>query len=96
MRLLSDRVLIEVIEPDEQTKAGIIIPKTVRPEDAAQMGNIIDVGPGAINEQTGKRMPMTVRQDQCVLFGQYSGVPIQLKGEDCLMLHEPEIFAIVT
>ena len=47
-RPLHDRVLIKVLDSEEKTKGGIIIPDTAK--EKPQEGEIVAVGPGAKKE----------------------------------------------
>ena len=47
-RPLHDRVLIKVLDSEEKTSGGIIIPDTAK--EKPQEGEVVAVGPGAINE----------------------------------------------
>ena len=62
-RPLHDRVLIKVLDSEEKTSGGIIIPDTAK--EKPQEGEVVAVGPGAINE-TGKVAPMDVKI--CLLY----------------------------
>ena len=57
-RPLHDRVLIKVLDSEEKTSGGIIIPDTAK--EKPQEGEIVAVGPGAMND-TGKLAPMDVK-----------------------------------
>ena len=47
-RPLHDRVLIKVLDSEEKTSGGIIIPDTAK--EKPQEGEVVAVGPGAMNE----------------------------------------------
>ena len=64
-RPLGDRVVVRRIKEDQKTAGGIIIPDTVA--EKPQEGEVISIGPGAIDEKTGKRTPLEVKAgSQCV------------------------------
>ena len=65
-RPLHDRVLIKVLDSEEKTKGGIIIPDTAK--EKPQEGEIVAVGPGAKTED-GKIIKMDVKIGDRVLFG---------------------------
>ena len=54
-RPLHDRVLIKVLDSDEKTAGGIIIPDTAK--EKPQEGEVVAVGPGSKNEN-GKTSPL--------------------------------------
>ena len=70
-RPLHDRVLIKVLDSEEKTAGGIIIPDTAK--EKPQEGEVVAVGPGSKNEN-GKITPMDVKIGDIVLFGNRSTV----------------------
>ena len=87
LKPLADRVLIEPAPAEEKTASGIIIPDTAK--EKPQRGIVVAVGPGKPEE------PMTVKVDDTVLYGKYSGTELSVEGKDYLMMRESDIFAIV-
>lgn len=83
---LADRVLVKPAEAEQKTAGGIIIPDTAK--EKPQKGTVIAVGPGKKDE------PMTVKVNDTVLYGKYSGTEIQLDGETYLIMKESDIYAI--
>ena len=86
-RPLHDRVLIKVLDSDEKTAGGIIIPDTAK--EKPQRGKIVAVGPGT------KENPVTLKSGDIVLYGKYSGTELQHEGVDYLIMKESDILAIV-
>ncbi len=89
---LHDRVLVQRLEEEEKTKGGIIIPDTAK--EKPQQGRIIAVGPGRLNEK-GERVPMSVKENDKVLFSKYAGNEIQINGVEYLIMREDDILAIL-
>ena len=87
LKPLADRVLIEAAPAETKTASGIIIPDTAK--EKPLQGTVIAVGPGKTDE------PMTVKVDDKVLFGQYSGQEIKLDGKNYLIMKEADIFGIL-
>lgn len=83
---LADRVLVKPAEAEQKTAGGIIIPDTAK--EKPQKGTVIAVGPGKKDE------PMTVKVNDTVLYGKYSGTELQLDGETYLIMKESDIYAI--
>ena len=92
-RPLGDRVVVRRIKEDQKTAGGIIIPDTVA--EKPQEGEIISVGPGAIDEKTGKRTPLEVKPGDVVLFGKWSGTEVKIDGEDLLIMKESDIVGVL-
>ena len=64
-RPLHDRVLIKVLDSEEKTAGGIIIPDTA--QEKPQEGKVVAIGGGAKTED-GKKIPMDVKVGDKVLF----------------------------
>ena len=90
-RPLHDRVLIKVLDSDEKTAGGIIIPDTAK--EKPQEGEVIAVGSGAINE-AGKLRPMDVKVGDVVLFGKWSGTEVKIDGKEYSIMKEADIMGI--
>ena len=86
-RPLHDRVLIKVLDSEEKTAGGIIIPDTAK--EKPQKGIVVAVGSGT------KENPITVKVDETVLYGKYSGTELKYEGKDYLIMRESDILAIV-
>ena len=91
-RPLGDRVVVRRIKEDQKTAGGIIIPDTVA--EKPQEGEVISVGPGALDEQ-GKRVPSEVKAGDYVLFGKWSGTEVKLDGEELLIMKESDILGVL-
>jgi chaperonin GroES len=91
-RPLHDRVVVKRIAEDAKTAGGIIIPDTV--QEKPQEGEVVAVGPGALNED-GKRVVLDVKVGDRVLFGKWSGTEVKVDGEDLLIMKESDIMGVV-
>jgi chaperonin GroES len=89
---LGDRVAVRRVEEEARTKGGIIIPDTAK--EKPQEGEVIAVGPGALDEH-GKRVPMSVKPGDSILFGKWSGSEVKIDGEDLLIMKESDILGLV-
>ena len=90
-RPLHDRVLIKVIDSEEKTSGGIIIPDTAK--EKPQEGEVVAVGPGAKSED-GKISPMDVKVGDIVLFGKWSGTEVKIDGTEYSIMKESDIMGI--
>ncbi len=89
---LSDRLVVKPEEAEEKTASGIILPDTAK--EKPQMGKIVAVGPGKVND-SGNTMKMSVSVGDKVLYGKYSGTEITFEGDDLLIMNESDILAII-
>ena len=91
-RPLGDRVVVRRIKEDQKTAGGIIIPDTVA--EKPQEGEVISVGPGALDE-SGKRVAPEVKPGDNVLFGKWSGTEVKVDGEELLIMKESDIMGVL-
>jgi chaperonin GroES len=89
---LGDRLIVEVLEEEETTVSGIVLPDTAK--EKPQRGRVLAVGPGARDED-GEYIKMDVEVDDEVIFSKYGGTELKLGGEDVLILRESDILAKV-
>ena len=90
---LGDRVLVEPIAGEEKTKTGIYLPDTASKERPEQ-GKVIAVGEGKMLD-SGKVVPVKVKQGQKVLFTKYGPNEIKVGGKEYLIAKEEDILAII-
>jgi chaperonin GroES len=89
---LNDRILIEPLR-EEKKRGGIILPETVDKERPEQ-GKVLAVGPGKIDED-GKRMPMSVKRGDVILFTKYGPNEIKVGEKEYLIAREEDVLAII-
>jgi chaperonin GroES len=93
---LSDKVLLKPINTPETTKGGIIIPETASDSEAgkAQEAEVLAVGKGRL-QMDGSVMPLIAKKGDRVVYINYGGTEVNVDGEDCLILEEAAILAIL-
>ncbi len=89
---LGDRVIVEVLDEEEMTVSGIVLPDTAK--EKPQKGKVLSVGPGARDED-GEYIKMDVEEGDVVIFSKYGGTEIKVGSEDVLILRESDILAKV-
>ncbi|GAB4167797.1 MAG: co-chaperone GroES [Geothermobacteraceae bacterium] len=92
IRPLHDRIIVERLEEETTTAAGIIIPDTAK--EKPQQGKVIAVGNGKKTED-GKVLPLDVKVGDKVLFGKYAGTEVKVEGKEYLMMREDDIMGII-
>src|SRR5881392_3522329 len=91
LKPLGDRVIVEVLEEEETTVSGIVLPDTAK--EKPQRGNVLEVGPGRYED--GKLVPLDVKKGDEVIFSKYGGTEVKVGGEEYLILRESDILAKV-
>jgi chaperonin GroES len=90
---LGDRLIVEVLDEEETTFSGIVLPDTAK--EKPQRGRVLAVGPGPRNEDTGDHIPMDVAEGDEIVFSKYGGTEIKLGTDDVLILRESDVLAKV-
>ncbi|TWT05870.1 co-chaperone GroES [Planomicrobium sp. CPCC 101079] len=92
LRPLGDRVIIELIEAEEKTSSGIVLPGSA--QEKPQEGNVIAVGNGIIREN-GQRTELDVKEGDRIIFSKYAGTELKYQGKEYLILRENDILAVL-
>lgn len=93
VRPLGNKVLVRRDEAESMTDAGIYLPESAK--DKPKTGVIEAVGTGALNTDTGERIPMTLKKGERVIFSSYAGTEVRLEDDELLIMSEDEILAVV-
>ncbi|MGL1861702.1 MAG: co-chaperone GroES [Pseudodesulfovibrio sp.] len=93
LKPLNDRVLVKRMELEEKTAGGIYIPDSAK--EKPMKGEIVAAGPGKLDDD-GKRVAMTVKKGDTVLFAKYAGMEVNIDGEEIVVMREDDILAIVS
>jgi len=91
LKPLGDRVIVEVLEEEETTFSGIVLPDTAK--EKPQRGKVLAVGPGRYED--GKLVPLDVKEGDEVVFSKYGGTEVTVSGDEYLILRESDILAKV-
>ena len=92
LKPLGNRLVVEPIEQEERTAAGIILPETAK--EKPQEGKVVAAGPGRLTDD-GTRVPMEVKVDDRVLYQKYAGTEFKIGDKKYLVLSEKDILAIL-
>jgi chaperonin GroES len=91
LKPLGDRVIVEILEEEETTISGIVLPDTAK--EKPQRGRVLATGPGRYED--GKLVPLDVVEGDEVIYSKYGGTEVTVSGEDYLILRESDILAKV-
>ena len=87
---LGDRVVVNRAEAETTTLGGIVLPDSAR--DKPQRGEVLAVGEGYVRRD-GKKVALTVKAGDCILFSSYAGAEIKVGDETYLLMRESDILA---
>ena len=92
LKPLHDRVLVKRLEEEEKTAGGIIIPDSAKEKPIK--GEVVAAGPGKASAE-GKKIEMSVKKGDKVLFNKYAGTEVKIDGVEYLVMREDDILAIL-
>lgn len=93
VRPLHDKILVKRDEAQTKTESGIYLPETSK--DKPKTGTIEAVGDGALNTETGERIPLSVKKGDRVIFSSYAGTEVKLNDQELLIMSEDDILAVI-
>jgi len=88
---LGDRIVIKMVESQETTKSGIVLPGSAK--EKPQIAEVIEVGPGGMIN--GEKVEMVLKKGDHILISQYAGTEVKIDGETFSILKQDDVLAIV-
>ncbi|MGG6432849.1 co-chaperone GroES [Anoxybacillus sp. D401a] len=92
LKPLGDRIVIELIQTEEKTASGIVLPDTAK--EKPQEGKVVAVGSGRILDN-GERVAPEVSVGDRIIFSKYAGTEVKYDGKEYLILRESDILAVI-
>lgn len=89
---LYDRVIIKEDDAPDH-KGAIIIPDIAK--EKMQRGVVIAVGEGRVSDLTNEIRPMKVKPGDRVIYGKFTGDPIEIDGVKYLMVREDALYGVI-
>lgn len=81
---LADRVLLQVLEQEEKTSSGILLPDTAK--ETTQKAKVIEIGSSE---------DIQVKKGDIVIYDKYSGIQIKEDNKEYLIVKNEEIVATI-
>jgi len=92
LKPLGDRLIVEVLEEEETTSSGIVLPDTAK--EKPQRGRVLAVGPGS-RDENGNHVAMDLDEGDEIVFSKYGGTEIKVGVDEFLILRESDVLAKV-
>lgn len=86
-----DRVLLQPIEIENETKSGIVLPAVA--QEKSQKAKVIAVGDGTTFDN--KDVGMRVKVGDTVIFSKYAGNEVEIDSTKYVILRQADILAII-
>lgn len=88
---LGDRVVIKMLESQETTKSGIVLPGSA--QEKPQMAEVLAVGPGGLVD--GKEVRMEVKVGDKIIYSKYAGTEVKIDDVEYIIVRQNDILAVV-
>ncbi len=92
LKPLGDRVVIELVELEEKTASGIVLPDSAK--EKPQEGKVVAVGTGRVTDN-GEKVALEVSAGDAIIFSKYAGTEVKYEGKEYLILRESDILAVI-
>ena len=92
LKPLGDRIVVKVVNHEEKTKCGIVLPDTAKEKPTE--GEVIAVGTGKVLEN-GQKLPLEVKVGDRIIFSKYAGTEVKLDGDEYVIFSERDVLAII-
>ncbi|MFF5996604.1 co-chaperone GroES [Lysinibacillus sp. KU-BSD001] len=92
LRPLGDRIIIELVEVEEKTAFGIVLPDSAK--EKPQTGKVVAVGTGRVLDN-GTRVELDVKEGDEIIFSKFAGTEVKYDGQEYLILRESDILAVI-
>jgi chaperonin GroES len=89
LKPLGDRLIVEVLEEEEVTASGIVLPDTAK--EKPQRGKVLAIGKGRYED--GQLIPLDVAVGDEIIYSKYGGTEVKVGGEEYLILRESDVLA---
>ena len=86
---LGDRLIVEVLEEEQTTTSGIVLPDTA--QEKPQRGKVLAVGKGRYED--GQLIALDLEVGDEIVFSKYGGTEVKVAGEEYLILRESDVLA---
>ncbi|MBM7588232.1 chaperonin GroES [Bacillus pakistanensis] len=92
LKPLGDRVVIELVESEEKTASGIVLPDSAK--EKPQEGKVVAVGTGRVLD-SGEKVALEVAEGDRIIFSKYAGTEVKYQGTEYLILRDSDILAVI-
>ncbi|MGP4060363.1 co-chaperone GroES [Halobacillus litoralis] len=92
LKPLGDRIVIELIEEDQTTASGIVLPDSAKEKPLE--GKVVAVGSGRITDN-GEKVALEVAQGDRVVYSKFAGTEVKYEGSEYLILRESDVLAVI-
>lgn len=92
LKPLGDRIVIELVEQEEKTASGIVLPDSAK--EKPQEGKVVAVGKGRVTEN-GETVTPELKEGDKIVFSKYAGSEVKFEGKEYMILRESDVLAVI-
>ncbi|QHE50862.1 co-chaperone GroES [Pontibacillus sp. HMF3514] len=92
LKPLGDRIVIEVVQQEEKTASGIVLPDSAK--EKPQEGKVVAVGSGRVTEN-GEKVALELSEGDRIIFSKFAGTEVKYEGTEYLILRENDVLAVI-
>lgn len=90
---LFDNILVRPLEAESKTASGILLPDNAK--EKPQMGEIMAVGNGVMDDGEIVKNSIVVKVGQKVMYKKWGGDEVKVNGQDWMMVKQSDIMAVI-
>lgn len=90
LKPLGDRVVIKLVEAEEKTKSGIVLPSSAK--EQPQMAEVVAIGADILNDDKKKDQ---IKVGDRVIFSKYAGTEVKVDDGEFTILKLSDLLAVV-
>ena len=90
---LFDNILVKPLEAESKTASGILLPDNAK--EKPQMGEIMAVGTGVMDDGEIVKNSIVVKVGQKVMYKKWGGDEVKVNGEDWMIVKQSDIMAVI-
>jgi len=89
LRPLSSYVLVRPKEAVKETKGGLLL--STKSQEKPIEGEVVSVGAGSVNEETGVRTPVWAQVGKKVMYSKYGAEKVKLGDDEYVLVRDQEL-----
>lgn len=89
-------IFVKILEIEEETLGGIVLPTQVVEKDRQMLARVIKVGPGARSNNTGEVLPCISKEGDLVIIQRHAPMEVKLGGEKLHVVFEGDVVGKVS
>lgn len=87
---LGERIVIKMVEAEEKTKSGIVLPGSAK--EKPQMAEVLAIGAGITSDDKKKD---EVHVGDKVIFSKFAGTEVKIDGDELIIIKLSDVLAVI-